>query len=431
MCHVQMDLPTKFLMKQGTSVGRSLAKRWLAHPVYDAPTIEARLTRVEHYVLRPDERARIARNLRGLPVQRKGAYGRCVQMLDVALACSVTVPMNYYNHLTKTVDREGEFLPGSDVELHRIQAAMNTLRGRAETLVAQHKGTLVEIDHLFYCRQSKRHCTRRRIKRSRKNDVTFETAELNVLNGLMANERAMYQLRCERKREDLRVVTEPFLLALSEIENTLGELDVYTSWAKVAEGAKWVKPTVSRSIQLIGVTHPWTTVPNDIVMNKGEHRVVTGYIASGKSTTMRTLAMAAFLHQVGMYVPARSAALPLFSGLYGVFHALDRRGGSTFTEHLRAIKDIASRCDRDGLILLDELCNGTNVDEGLEVARCVLNRLEGTTVLATTHLRGLGRQCWHMTEGYRLEQGESDERKAMEYCRRIGLIQALYKQEET
>ena len=86
MCHVQMDLPTNFLTKQGTSVGRSLAKRWLAHPVCDVPTIQTRSARVEHYVLRPDEGARVAHSLRALPVQRKGASGRCLQMLEVALA---------------------------------------------------------------------------------------------------------------------------------------------------------------------------------------------------------------------------------------------------------------------------------------------------------------------------------------------------------
>jgi len=430
MCQVQMDLPTKFLTKQRTSVGRSLAKRWLAHPVCDAPTIQARLTRVEHYVLRPEERERIAKCLRDLPVQKKGAYGRCLRMLNIAFAAGADAVSGlpplaaYHTHLKRTVNSDGKFLPRADVTLKKNYDAMEIIRGRAEILVKQHKGTLVEIDHQFFCRQSKRYCTRRHIKRSRKNDVTFEMAELNVLNVQMENEWTQYQHRCEQMRENLRLVSEPFLSALDKVNAKLAELDVYTSWAKVATGAKWVKPTMSPSIKLIGVTHPWTTVPNDLVMNKGEHRVITGYIASGKSTTMRTLAMAVFLHQVGMYVPARSAALPLFTGLYGVFHTLDRRGGSTFTEHLRVIKGIRERCERDGLVLLDELCNGTNVEEGFVVAKGVLDQFVGTTVMVTTHLRGMGRprERWHMTEGYCLRPGECDERRALDYCRRIGLI---------
>ena len=422
MCTFDMDpLVANRLQKQKTAVGRKLAKLWMQHPVDHAPTLAHRLDRVTFYVQRPDERDRLQKVLAGLPACRipKRPYGKILGLLEGARGCQLGIPVGYYNHLKKTVDESGAFLAGEDVELHRLYGEMTTLRGRAERIVSQHQGTLVEEGGNFFCRQSKRSCTVRTVKRSRKNDVTFELPELTVLSQQFDLLRQEYAQRCDTKREVLSALTTPFVPTLEGLQEEMAEIDVFTSWAVVATG--WVRPTVSGRISLIQVRHPTTTVPNDIKMEVGEHRVLTGYIASGKSTVMRTVAAAVYLHQIGMYVPARRAELPLFSGVYGVFHARDRRGSSTFAEHLGSIKRIVDHGDARSLVFLDELCNGTNVDEGFQVAQRILDRLKGRTVLVTTHLRGLGTDRWHLSQGYCLKKGESKERRAIEYGRRLGL----------
>src|SRR5690606_19820384 len=86
-------------------------------------------------------------------------------------------------------------------------------------------------------------------------------------------------------------------------------------------------PVVER---YVGVQH---FVPNDVViLPEAKHVLITGPNMAGKSTIMRQTAICAILNQIGSYVPAQQARLPVFDGIFTRVGASDdlSRGQSTF-----------------------------------------------------------------------------------------------------
>jgi DNA mismatch repair protein MutS2 len=131
-------------------------------------------------------------------------------------------------------------------------------------------------------------------------------------------------------------------------------------------------------------------VPCDIRTGASDARViVTGPNSGGKTRLLQSLAIAQILGQAGTFVPARHAELPWVSGLFVslIEHArADQREGRLGTELLR-IRRLFETLRTGSLVVLDELCSGTNPSEGEEIFRLVVKLLGELRPLAfvTTH----------------------------------------------
>lgn len=132
-------------------------------------------------------------------------------------------------------------------------------------------------------------------------------------------------------------------------------------------------------------------VPCDLrTEHPGSVVIVTGPNSGGKTRLLQAIALAQLLGQAGLFVPAASARLPRYSGLFVSLieeARADQPEGQLGMELLR-IRRMFEELEMGALVLLDELCSGTNPSEGEEIARLVLSLLPelDAQVFITTHL---------------------------------------------
>src|SRR5690606_39883794 len=110
-----------------------------------------------------------------------------------------------------------------------------------------------------------------------------------------------------------------------------------------------------------------TFVPNDVRLDAGRERpmVIPGPNMAGKSTTMRQVALAVIMAQMGGFVPAARARIGLCDRVFTRVGASDNLGGgqSTFMVEMRETATILREATRRSLVILDEIGRGTSTNE--------------------------------------------------------------------
>ena len=137
-------------------------------------------------------------------------------------------------------------------------------------------------------------------------------------------------------------------------------------------------------------------VPNDLYMNSGSHAILllTGPNMGGKSTYLRQTALIVLMAQMGSFVPARSARLPIVDRVFTRIGASDNlaRGRSTFMVEMTETAAILNTATPRSLILLDEIGRGTATYDGLAIAWAVVEYIHSTSrakTLFATHYHEL------------------------------------------
>ncbi len=153
----------------------------------------------------------------------------------------------------------------------------------------------------------------------------------------------------------------------------------------------------SDEIRLLAARHPLLdpagAVPIDLDLGDLRTLVISGPNTGGKTVALKTLGLAAILHQCGLRPPAGSAALPVFDDVLADIG--DRQSIemslSTFSGHVRSIVEILAAAGPRSLVLLDELAGGTDPDEGAALAQALVARFAGQARLTvvTTHYASL------------------------------------------
>ena len=174
---------------------------------------------------------------------------------------------------------------------------------------------------------------------------------------------------------------------ISELKKTayiLSLLDAYASLSIASEEYKLVRPILSnkRKVEIKDGFHPVVEsvskkeyVKNDIIMDEGTNTLlITGPNMSGKSTYMRQFAITIILAQMGSFVPASSATLPIFDSIFTRIGASDDLvgGESTFMVEMLEAKNAFCNATENSLILFDELGRGTATYDGLSIAESIL-----------------------------------------------------------
>ncbi|ELZ49005.1 DNA mismatch repair protein MutS [Halorubrum coriense DSM 10284] len=191
---------------------------------------------------------------------------------------------------------------------------------------------------------------------------------------------------------------------IQALADALAELDALASLAAVAVERDYVRPDLradpAAGVEIEGGRHPVVEraedafVPNDADLPRGSVAVITGPNMSGKSTYMRSVALAVVLAQTGSFVPAQAAALPVFDRVFTRVGASDDIAGgqSTFMREMSELTEILHDADADSLVLLDEVGRGTATTDGRAIARAAAEFLHdelGATALFATHYHGL------------------------------------------
>jgi len=137
-------------------------------------------------------------------------------------------------------------------------------------------------------------------------------------------------------------------------------------------------------------------VPNDLCLEPGRQQLllITGPNMGGKSTYLRQAALIILMAQVGCFVPARQAKLPITDRIFTRIGASDSlaRGRSTFLVEMSEVAAILNYATPSSLVLLDEVGRGTATFDGLSIAWAVVEHLQKHTrarTLFATHYHEL------------------------------------------
>ncbi|WP_248895350.1 DNA mismatch repair protein MutS [Haloplanus halobius] len=188
---------------------------------------------------------------------------------------------------------------------------------------------------------------------------------------------------------------------LQALASHLADLDALAALATVAVERDYVRPSFhDDGVEVAAGRHPVVEatqerfVPNDATLPQGSVTLVTGPNMSGKSTYMRQVALIVVLAQMGGFVPADAARLPVVDRMFTRVGASDDIAGgqSTFMREMTELSDILHAATDDSLVLLDEVGRGTSTADGRAIARATAEFIHdevGATTLFATHYHDL------------------------------------------
>jgi len=186
---------------------------------------------------------------------------------------------------------------------------------------------------------------------------------------------------------------------LRRVAAGIAQLDVLVNFARIAASRNYSRPEFTetalgkkgkRGVLIIaGGRHPVIEklleergerfVPNDLYLDDESQflLLITGPNMGGKSTYLRQAALISILAQMGSFVPAASAKLPLLDRVFTRIGASDNlaRGRSTFLVEMSEVAAILNTATAASLVLLDEVGRGTATFDGLSIAWAVVEAL--------------------------------------------------------
>jgi DNA mismatch repair protein MutS len=223
---------------------------------------------------------------------------------------------------------------------------------------------------------------------------------------LAADERI---LELERRLfSEIRAAVAAEAQRLRKTAAAIAELDVLANFAHLAAARDYVRPTFNDQgeVMIVAGRHAVIElllgrggerfVPNDLYLEPSTQQtlIITGPNMGGKSTYLRQAALTVVMAQIGSFVPARQANLPITDRIFTRIGASDNlaRGRSTFLVEMSEVAVILSSATPSSLILLDEVGRGTATFDGLSIAWAVVEHLQKHTrarTLFATHYHEL------------------------------------------
>jgi len=404
-----------------TAFGRRLLQSWLRHPLLEAGPLEARLDRVERFVREGTLREGVRRLLFRLADLERlaarlemgrasprdlGSLRRSLEILPelrALLGEEVVLPDlgSLLEELRAALEEElplklsegGLIRQGYDPHLDALRQAQREgvayfleleEREKARTGIPTLKvgynavfGYYLEVTRPYY----------ERVPSEYKAIQTLKDRQRYTLPEIKERERELYRLEAQIRRREEEVFLEvrerarKEAEALREAARVLAELDVYAALAEVAVRYGYVRPRFGDRLHIRGGRHPvverrTSFVPNDLEMAH-ELVLVTGPNMAGKSTYLRQTALIALLAQIGSFVPAEEATLPLFDRILTRIGASDDLAGgkSTFMVEMEEVALILKEATERSLVLLDEVGRGTSSLDGVAIATAVAEAL--------------------------------------------------------
>lgn len=186
---------------------------------------------------------------------------------------------------------------------------------------------------------------------------------------------------------------------IQNLSREIGSLDFLLALSQAKDQFSWKKPDISQNEELIlkDSRHPVvekflplgeTFVPNSIHLDNREESiaVLTGPNMAGKSTFMRQVALNQILFQIGSYIPAKEARLPIVDKIFTRIGSGDNltEGESTFYVEMKETAHILNSMTEQSLILFDEVGRGTSTYDGLSLAWAILEYLSEREIRTKT-----------------------------------------------
>ncbi len=183
---------------------------------------------------------------------------------------------------------------------------------------------------------------------------------------------------------EIKDILKKDIFTLKKNSEVLASIDAIVSLAIASDEYNLVRPILTKdnTINIIKGRHPvieYVTnnnyVANDCIMDENTNTLlITGPNMSGKSTYMRQLAIIIIMAQMGSFVPAESASLPIIDKIFTRIGASDDlvSGESTFMVEMKEAQHALINATKNSLILFDELGRGTATYDGMSLAQAIL-----------------------------------------------------------
>lgn len=419
-----------------TAMGARLLKQWIDRPLISVTTIEQRQAMVESFISAYFERMDLKEHLKHVyDLERlagRVAFGsvngrdllqlkKSLEQIPVIRELLIGINQGEWDNLLKMVTpmddlvgvihqainedaplsiTEGNVIKdGFNQELDTYRDAMKNgkkwlaemeARERVETGI---KTLKIKFNRVFgyFIEVTKSNVQdvptgRYERKQTLANAERYITPELKEMETLI--------LEAEEKSQELEyqlflTIREEVKLSISALQTlaqSVATIDVLQSFAEVSETYQYVKPSLSATestIDIIDGRHPVVEkflghqayVPNDIKLDQETMiLLITGPNMSGKSTYMRQLALTVIMAQIGCFVPASSAVLPIFDQIFTRIGASDDliSGQSTFMVEMMEANQALKHATSRSLILFDELGRGTATYDGMALAQAII-----------------------------------------------------------
>ncbi|HOA63864.1 MAG TPA: DNA mismatch repair protein MutS [Bacilli bacterium] len=219
---------------------------------------------------------------------------------------------------------------------------------------------------------------------------TLTNAERYITEELKEKETQI--LRAEEKSIELeynlfieiRNTIKNYTKQLQFLAKQLAKLDMLQAFARVSKENNYVRPVITDKsmINIKAGRHPVIEhfldepfIANDLYMDENESVIlITGPNMSGKSTFMRQIALIAIMAQIGCFVPAKSAEIPIFDAIFTRIGAADDivSGQSTFMVEMMEVNNALKYATNRSLILFDEIGRGTATFDGMALAQAII-----------------------------------------------------------
>ncbi|WP_339157220.1 DNA mismatch repair protein MutS [Paenibacillus sp. FSL W8-0186] len=439
-----------------TSMGARMLRRWIDKPLLHRSLIEERLEAVDHlygsFILREDlkealkqiydlERlvGRIAfgsangrdlialkQSLRQVPAIK----ALCQASASTTLA-RVAVEMDECVDLADQIEaaiadeppvsvRDGGIIKkGYHERLDELrEAGTNGKRWIAELEAAERQATGIKSLKIgynkvfgYYIEVTKANLSllpegRYERKQTLANAERFVTPELKEKETLILEaEEKMVDLEYALFTE-LRERISGEITRLQRLAEQLAVIDVYRSLAAVAADSGFVKPVLTDGYNMVieqgrhpvveSVMSDAAFIANSTKLQQEEASIllITGPNMAGKSTYMRQVALISIMAQIGSFVPAASAEIPMIDRIFTRIGAADDLigGQSTFMVEMADIQVMTEKATSRSLIIIDELGRGTSTSEGMAIAQAVIEYVHdhiGCKALVSTHFHEL------------------------------------------
>ena len=263
-------------------------------------------------------------------------------------------------------------------------------------------------------------------KQTLSNAERFITPELKKYEDTIINSKA----RIEEieyylfKEISAKIKEEKSLLI--KLAEKLAYIDVIISFSTIAVENDYVKPEINENfdLKIINGRHPVVEkligksdfVSNNTLITENERFIVlTGPNMSGKSTYMKQIALISIMAQIGSYVPATEAKLPIVDKYLTRIGASDDilSGQSTFMVEMSEVSNILNNATENSLIILDEVGRGTSTFDGVSIATAISEyiheKIKAKTIFATHYheLTDLEKKYKNVVN-YRIEVNEKN-----------------------
>lgn len=430
-----------------TSAGARLLKSWMCFPLVEKEKIENRLDHVERWARKPSDLKEIRILLSKLgDVERRVAklsnpnchaqdLNALADSLRVGLLLSPFCAQENFSiealEEAKKIVKKIEFSIDEDAPMHfkmggvirksfssdlQLLADMSEnaqsllqkmeLKEREVTGIPSLK---IRYNNVFgyYIEVTKTHA--QKVPDHYKRKQTLVNAERYLTQELQELEEKILSARSKRIELEMQIFSQLKMEILEEANSLLilarkwSELDVLTSLAWLALEYNYSRPSFNEEgdLHIRGGRHAVVEqevdipfVENSIHLKSSHCLLLTGPNMAGKSTLMRQVAVISLMAQLGSFVPAKFAELPLFEKIFTRIGASDHlsEGLSTFMVEMKETAEMLKVADKRTLVILDEVGRGTSTYDGMSLAQAILEyilRTKKSMTLFATHYHEL------------------------------------------